>query len=111
MTRMIERLTANLDVLARSSPAELSSEQGRRAAADCADAIRLELDCPQQELTADQRELLATLGDLLDTGGDPAAIHDVAVRARGALAGEAAIRFRRATNADCLLAQAIVREA
>ena len=64
---MIERLTTTLDVLARSSPADLASEEGRRAAADCADAIRLELDCPQQELTSDQRELLAALGDLLDT--------------------------------------------
>jgi putative acetyltransferase len=108
---MIERLTANLDILARSSPAELSSEAGRRAMADCADAIRLELDCPQQELTAHQRELLVALGDLLDAGGDPTAIHDVAVRTRAALAGDPAIRFRHATNADRLVAQAIVHEA
>ena len=64
---MIERLTTNLDTLARMSPAELATEQGGRVAADCADAIRLELDCPQQELTSDQRELLSALGDLLDT--------------------------------------------
>lgn len=108
---MIERLTFTLDLLARSSPAALSSEEGRRAAADCADAIRLELDCPQQELTADQRDVLSTLGDLLDTGGDAVAIHDVAVRARRALVGHVSIRFRRASNADCLVAQAIVREA
>jgi ribosomal protein S18 acetylase RimI-like enzyme len=108
---MIERLTTTLDVLARSSPADLASEEGRRAAADCADAIRLELDCPQQELTVDQRDVLSALGDLLDAGGDATAIHDVAVRARRTLVGHVAIRFRRATNADCLVAQAIVREA
>jgi len=64
---MIERLTTNLDALARLSPAELTTERGSRIAADCADAIRLELDCQQQELTSDQRELLSALGDLLDT--------------------------------------------
>jgi hypothetical protein len=64
---MIERLTTNLDALARLSPAELATERGSRMAADCADVIRLELDCPQQELTSDQRELLSALGDLLDT--------------------------------------------
>jgi hypothetical protein len=64
---MIERLTTNLDALARMSPAALATERGRRVAADCADAIRLELDCPQQDLTSDQRELLSALGDLLDT--------------------------------------------
>jgi hypothetical protein len=64
---MIERLTTNLGALARMSPAELATEQGSRVAADCADAIRLELDCPQQDLTSDQRELLSALGDLLDT--------------------------------------------
>ena len=64
---MIERLTISLDVLARMSPAELATERGSRVAADCGDAIRLELDCPQQELTPDQRELLSALGDLLDS--------------------------------------------
>ena len=64
---MIERLTTNLGDLARLSPAELATQRGSRVAADCADAIRLELDCPQQEVTPDQRELLAALGDLLDT--------------------------------------------
>ena len=64
---MIERLTTNLGALARLSPAELATERGSRVAADCADAIRLELDCPQQDLTSTQRELLSSLGDLLDT--------------------------------------------
>ena len=56
---MIERLTTNLDALARMAPSELATERGSRVAADCADAIRLELDCPQQDLTSDQRELLS----------------------------------------------------
>jgi GNAT superfamily N-acetyltransferase len=107
---MIERLSTTLDVLARSSPAELSSEEGRRAAADCADAIRLELDCPQQELDANQRELLVALGDRLEDGGDPAAIRALARRARSAL-GLSTVTFRRATNADVAVAQAIVRAA
>ena len=107
---MIERLTTNLDILARSSPAEIVSERGRRAAADCADAIRLELDCPQQELTANQRQLLSALGDLLDRG-DPTAIADAASRTQRALAPASRIQFRRATNADCSVAQSIVREA
>ena len=64
---MIERLTTNLDALARMLPAELATEHGGRVAADCADAIRLELDCMQQDLASDQRELLSALGDLLDT--------------------------------------------
>ncbi len=63
---MIERLTTNLGALARMSAAELATERGSRVAADCADAIRLELDCLQQDLTSDQRELLSALGDLLD---------------------------------------------
>ncbi len=48
------------------SGTDVESERGRHVAAECADAIRLELDCPQQDLTADQRELLSALGDLLD---------------------------------------------
>ena len=64
---MIERLTTTLGALAKMSAAELAMERGTRVVADCADAIRLELDCPQQELTSDQRELLSALGDLLDT--------------------------------------------
>ena len=81
-TIMIERLTRNLDILARSSVAELASDQGRRVVADCADAIRLELDCPQQELDASQRELLTALGDRLEDGGEPAGIRALARRGR-----------------------------
>ena len=86
---MIERLTTNLDALARMSPAELATEQGGRVAADCADAIRLELDCPQQELTSHQRELLSALGDLLDTSPREARVVLMASTVRRALGGRA----------------------
>jgi ribosomal protein S18 acetylase RimI-like enzyme len=108
---MIERLTTNLGVLSRLSPAELASERGRRVAADCADAIRLELDCPQQDLTTNQRELLSALGDLLDTTPHGEAVVKLASAACRTLGVRAAVEFRRATNADCAIAQDIVREA
>ena len=82
---MIERLTTNLDTLARMSPEELATARGSRVAADCADAIRLELDCPQQELTSDQREMLAALGDLLDASPRDAAVGRMASAACRAL--------------------------
>jgi len=82
---MIERLTINLDALARMSPEELATDRGSRVAADCADAIRLELDCPQQELTSDQREMLSALGDLLDTSPHDAAVGRMASAACRAL--------------------------
>ena len=107
---MIERLTTNLDALARLTPAELASERGERIAADCADAIRLELDCPQQDLTADQRELLSALGDALEASSRDEAVVRVASACR-ALGIRPAIEFRRATNADCAVAQDIVHEA
>jgi GNAT superfamily N-acetyltransferase len=108
---VIERLTTNLSALARLTPAELTSERGGRVAADCADAIRLELDCPQQDLTADQRELLSALGDLLDTPPHDEAVIRMAQVAHRALGGRPSLEFRRATNADCDIAQDIVREA
>ena len=75
---MIERLTTTLRLLAYTAPPDLSPEDRRRAAADCADAIRLELDCPQQELTPLQRDTLIALGDLLDVAPD--ALDGTAVR-------------------------------
>ena len=108
---MIERLTTNLDALARLAPAELATERGSRIAADCADAIRLELDCPQQDLTSDQRELLSALGDLLETSSRDDAVVRMAAAACRSLGVRPAIEFRRATNADCAVAQDIVNEA
>jgi putative acetyltransferase len=108
---MIERLTANLDALARLSPGELATEHGARVAADCADAIRLELGCPQQDLTADQRRRLAALGDVLEASSRDESVVQMALAACTALGVRPTIEFRRATNADCALAQEIVHEA
>jgi putative acetyltransferase len=108
---VIERLTTNLSSLARCSPSELESASGMRVAADCADAIRLELDCPQQELTTDQRRLLSALGELLDPPLDAPAIRALAVTVQDAFGMNPRTTFRRATNADCSAAQAIVGEA
>ena len=108
---MIERLRTNLDALARLTPAELASERAERIAADCADAIRLELDCPQQDLTADQRELLSALGDALEASSRGDAVVRMASAACRALGIRPRIEFRRATNADRAAAQDIVHEA
>lgn len=98
---MIERLITNLDALTRCSSSELMSASGKRMAADCADAIRLELDCPQQELTTDQRHLLSALGDLLDPPADALAIRALAITVQQAFGMNPSVTFRRATNADC----------
>ena len=64
---MIERLLTSLRALS-SLPADgFDSDLGKRLAADCADALRLELDCPQQDLTPDQRRILSTLSDVLES--------------------------------------------
>jgi hypothetical protein len=63
---MIERLTTGLRLLA-SLPARDPGDAGdARLLGDCADAVRLELDCPQQALTAPQRLALSGLNDLLE---------------------------------------------
>ena len=84
---MIERLLTTLRFLAYTAPPDLSPEDRGRAAADCADAIRLELDCPQQELTPLQRDTLTALGDLLDLApdADGTALRDAARSAARAL--------------------------
>ena len=85
---MIERLLTTLRFLAYTAPPDLSPEDRGRAAADCADAIRLELDCPQQELTPLQRDTLTALGDLLDLAPDAVdgtALRDAARSAARAL--------------------------
>jgi hypothetical protein len=64
---VIERLLTSLRALS-SLPAEsFESDSGKRLAADCADALRLELDCPQQDLTPDQRRILSDLSDVLES--------------------------------------------
>jgi hypothetical protein len=84
---MIEQLTVSLEALARMAPAELATARGSRVTADCADAIRLELDCPQQDLTSNQRELLSALGDLLDASPHDERVVRLALATHRALAG------------------------
>jgi hypothetical protein len=78
---VIERLVTSLRILASASAAELASDATARARGDCADALRLELDCPQQTLTPPQRAALTRLSDALDDGAATASERQDAVRA------------------------------
>jgi hypothetical protein len=71
---MIERLTSSLRELAALTDAELSSPASVRTRADCADALRLELDCPQQALTPAQRDTMRRLSDALEATPPPATL-------------------------------------
>ena len=64
---MIERLARSLRELSVLTPDELSSASRTRERADCADAVRLELDCMQKSLTTREREILSRLSDALET--------------------------------------------
>ena len=64
---MIQRLVTTLRALAAIDPEQLPLGGGRRLAGDCADALRLELDCPQQDLTMEQRRALEELDALLES--------------------------------------------
>ena len=66
---MIERLVTSLRQLAALDDDELTSPRYAGLRADCADALRLELDCPQQSLTPAQRLALARLSDALEGDG------------------------------------------
>ena len=66
---MIERLRTSLFALHALTPRELVEHEHEHLRGDCADALRLELDCPQQTLTNAQREPLARLRELLDEPG------------------------------------------
>lgn len=59
---MIDRLV----VAVRALAALTTTVVPRDLVADGADAVRLVLDCPQQELTPAQRRALRGLGDVLD---------------------------------------------
>jgi len=63
---MIGRLRTSLFALNALTPRELAEPANEHLRGDCADALRLELDCPQQSLTGVQRESLARLRELLD---------------------------------------------
>jgi hypothetical protein len=56
----------SLQQLASLPLEELGSDVGIRLRGDCADAARLELDCPQQSLTPEQRARLSHLNDVLE---------------------------------------------
>jgi hypothetical protein len=72
VTDMIERLRTSLFALHALTPRELSDSSQEKLRGDCADALRLELDCPQQALTDAQRQPLARLRELLDEPEVPA---------------------------------------
>jgi hypothetical protein len=65
---MIERLVVALRQLAEMPADELASDAAAPVRGDCADALRLELDCPQQSLAPAQRAALTRLSDALETG-------------------------------------------
>ena len=84
---MIQRLVTTLRAAAALRPPDVSTETGRHLLADCADAVRLELDCPQQELTPRQRDVLRALSDALEDREAPAADVVRAVREACAVVG------------------------
>lgn len=65
---MIDRFITSVRALATMSPLQLGDRDGRELVAECADALRLELDCPQQDFTARQRQTLRALDDALASG-------------------------------------------
>ena len=85
---MIERLISTIRQLSVLSPAELEAETSEKLRGDCADAVRLELDCPQQSLTPPQRAALSRLSDALEAGSPPVALL-AAARSAGAAIGVA----------------------
>lgn len=63
---MIERLRSSLQAMNQLSGEALASPACECLRGDCADALRLELDCPQQALSRLQREHLKRLSALLE---------------------------------------------
>jgi len=78
---MIERLLTSLRALRRVSVDELESPALESLRRDCADALRLELDCRQLELGASEREVLEHLLDLLESPEPRATELERAIRA------------------------------
>jgi hypothetical protein len=79
---VIDRLVTGLRELATLPAVHLETASGKRLMGDCADAVRLELDCPQQSLTLAQRAALSRLSDALEDAATPTA--DVVAAARAA---------------------------
>lgn len=71
---MIERLQASLRALA-NEPLDTDPARAEQLRDDCADALRLELDCMQQELTRSQREALSMLNVMLEDAAGSATDH------------------------------------
>lgn len=84
---MIERLHPSLRALSRLSAEELESAEAEPVRRDCADALRLELDCRQLELGASERDVLAHLSDLLEASAYNGVELMAAVRAAAAVVG------------------------
>jgi hypothetical protein len=77
----------SLQQLARLTVQELGAEAGIRVRGDCADAARLELDCPQLALTSEQREALSRLSEVLEQDSVPTERIAAAVRDARAVLG------------------------
>jgi hypothetical protein len=93
---VIDRLVSTLRALATLPVAALASAGSVRLRGDCADALRLELDCPQQALTPAQRAALSGLSDLLEgSEGAPEEVRVAAERACVALGLAAAEHSER----------------
>jgi len=83
---MIDRLVRSLRELSTMPPDELAAGAHARERADCADAVRLELDCPQQALTSTERAALVRLSEEVEASIVDGASLAVAIRtARDAL--------------------------
>ncbi|MFI5256651.1 MAG: hypothetical protein ACHQRK_05255 [Gemmatimonadales bacterium] len=77
---MIDRLRTSLHTLSALATADLVAPTTERLRGDCADALRLELDCPQQSLTPGQRSALTRLSGLIEDPSPPAEALASAVR-------------------------------
>lgn len=86
---MIERLQTCLRALSQLSPEELQAARSESLRRDCADALRLELDCRQVERGVSAREVLERLSDLLETPGSSGAELAAAIRHASAVLGSA----------------------
>jgi hypothetical protein len=85
----MERLRTCLRALSRLSTEELESAEAESARRDCADALRLELDCRQLELGVSEREVLTHLSDLLEASPYDGVELAAAVRAAAGVLGAA----------------------
>ncbi|HEU5210586.1 MAG TPA: hypothetical protein VFU06_14430 [Longimicrobiales bacterium] len=86
---MMEVHQASLRALCRMSAEELESAEAESVRRDCADALRLELDCRQLELGVSEREVLAHLSDLLEASSYDGVALAAAVRAAAGMLGAA----------------------